>query len=132
MPRLKARLQDWLPADGVEDGEDDPALATGEGEAEDDGAYTEDVVLGTAEGVDGPVAAGIDAVPETEPELGLEPEPEVEPEPEPAVEPEPEPEVEPEPEPEVDPEPEPEVELEPEPELELPFTKPATGGPGKV
>lgn len=118
MPRLKARLQDWLPADGVEDGEDDPALATGEGEAEDDGAYTEDVVLGTAEGVDGPVAAGIDAVPETEPELGLEPEPE--------------PAVEPEPEPEVDPEPEPEVELELEPELELPFTKPATGGPGKV
>lgn len=86
--------------DGDEDGEADPALATGEGEVEDDGAYTEDVVVGAAEGVDEPVAAGLDAVPETE------------------VEPEPEPEVE--------------LEPEPEPELELPFTKPATGGPGKV
>lgn len=98
------RVHDWLPADGDEDGEADPALATGEGEVEDDGEYTEDVLVGTAEGVDEPVAAGLDAVPEAEAEPELEPEPEPVPEPEP----------------------------EPEPELELPFTKPATGGPGKV
>lgn len=51
---------------------------------DDDGAYTEDVLVGAIEGVGEPVAAGLDVVPE------------------------------------------------PEPELELPFTKPATGGPGKV
>lgn len=53
---------------------------------DDDGAYTEDVLVGAIEGVGEPVAAGLDVVPEPEPE----------------------------------------------PELELPFTKPATGGPGKV
>lgn len=57
---------------------------TDEGEVDDDGAYTEDVLVGAIEGVGEPVAAGLDVVPE------------------------------------------------PEPELELPFTKPATGGPGKV
>lgn len=61
-------------------------MATDEGEVDDDGAYTEYVLVGAIEDVGEPVAAGLDVVPEPEPE----------------------------------------------PELELPFTKPATGGPGKV